>query len=125
MGGIVGLTYESDFNYCYNLGRVTCTNNISGGIAGYLRNTNTNLRFFNCYNGTNSSGGGIIGNLYKGKAENCYYLKGTASTGIYNQDSTEESTVYEIEELPTVLSVINGDNAFTTDSEGNIVLKFN
>ena len=121
MGGIAGTIYECNIKYCYNLGRIICQNKDAGGIAGYVWNTNTNLKFLNCY----SSYGGIIGNLYKGKAENCYYLKGTVSTGIYNQNSTEESTVYEIEELPSVLSVINGDNAFTTDSEGNIILKFN
>ena len=132
-GGIVGSSSSSKNNEiknCYNLGILNGTLNSCGGILSNLR---YNIKIDNCYNtgilnGTSTYKGGIIGYIVNDSTNDitinrCSYLTGTATAGIgYTADSS--LSIEPSNDLPSVLSVINGDNAFTTDSEGNIVLKF-
>ena len=135
VGGIVGSSdANSDSNReisnCYNLANLNGKQGYCGEIIAYLR---YKIKIDNCYNtgilnGTSTYKGGIIGDIYNDSENditinNCSYLTGTATAGIgYTADSS--LSIEPSNDLPSVLSVINGDNAFTTDSEGNIVLKF-
>jgi hypothetical protein len=73
VGGVAGSAFDSTMTYCYNIGDVTNSGRISGGLVGYFYNSST---MSCCYNGgtvtiTGDIAGGVIGQLV-GTAENCY-----------------------------------------------------
>ena len=132
VGGIVGMTY-GDVSNSYNVGEIVCSVEKGGGIVGESNKYGVKYNYNHCYNrgiiqGTKNVGG-IIGYIDASAntfitIDNCSFLTGTATAGIgYTTDSS--LSIDSSDTLPSVLSVINGDNAFTTDSEGNIILKFN
>ena len=127
----------------YNLGSVSCKKEaagISGGFQGIIENafnigtingdtcsagivgqmfTYTYPTIKNSYNVGKSSGGGIAGCLYEDyayKLSNNYYLKGAADYGFYGKGSDEGAEPLSQDEMPSVISVINGDNAFVEDT---------
>ena len=117
-GGIVGGLQGTIMN-SYNAGVVTGLTT-SGVIAGqYYTDNDVNPTIINCYNSSSVTGGGIIGKIvYNGvySLKNNYYLKGSASYGIYSKKSDEGASPLSQDEMPSVLSVINRDNAFVEDT---------
>ena len=87
VGGVVGYNNSGIVTNCYNTGTVSSNSNISdvGGVVGYNGGSVTN-----CYNtGTVSSNsnirdvGGVVGlNGGSGTVTGCYFLTGTAGSGI-------------------------------------------
>lgn len=109
-GGIIGhYGNATSISNCYNMESVG-----NGGIAGVIGSNN--LKMKDCYN-TGKCLGGICGYFAAttSSMENCIYLTGTASTGISELDRGNPE-VKERDVLPSVLSVINGDNAFVEDT---------
>lgn len=80
----------SNTSNCYNIGKVG-GNNFIGGIAGA--------------NGTNCS-------IYS-----CYYEENTFSYGV-NSNKDIGTTKLPMADMPSIISVINGDNAFVEDADG-------
>ena len=100
IGGIIGLVagtgeYHANINNAYNIGiineEIVNSNLQTGGIAG----TNwADLMIFN----------------------NCNYLKGTYSIGVGGVgSSTGVTELDDISKFPSVLEVVNGENAFMED----------
>ena len=117
-GGIVGGFYGIIKN-SYNFGTVKGNN--SGGIIGQLYDPES-PEVYNVFNsGTLSENcGGIIGIIYENKSlfkmKGNYYLKSSASYGIFMNKSNLDAEPLSQEEMPSVISVINGDNAFVEDT---------
>ena len=112
VGGLQGM-----IDSCYNLGNIS--GNQVGGIAGQYY-TPKSPRIYNSYNsGVISSGGGIVGEVYdnydSNLIKNNYYLEGTASYGLYSISSNVGSEVLSKDKMPSVISIINKDNAFVED----------
>ena len=100
IGGIIGLVagtgeYHANINNAYNIGiineEIVNSNLQTGGIAG----TNwADLMIFN----------------------NCNYLKGTYSIGVGGVgSSTGVTELDDISKFPSVLEVVNAENAFAED----------
>lgn len=120
----------------YNIGNVT-SSEAGGGISGQLYK---NGKINNSYNSgiISLNCGGIIGTIGNHPGEelfNNFYLNTTSKYGIYmsyNSDyeskSDNETTPLSESEMPSILSVVNNDNAFTEDTlninNGNPVLKW-
>ena len=117
-GGIVGGFYGIIKN-CYNFGDIKGYN--SGGIIGQLYDPEA-PEVYNVFNsGTLSENcGGIIGIIYKSnglfKMKGNYYLRSSASYGIFSAKSNDSAEPLSQDEMPSVISVINGDNAFVEDT---------
>ena len=116
IGGFQGLTIKN----CYNLAKVNGWN--SGGIVGQLYDP-TSPEVYNSYNLGLVSGGGIVGNIFENtnsnfKLSNNYYLKESAGYGAQTNNTTFDNGAEPLsqEEMPSVISVINGDNAFVEDT---------
>ena len=87
VGGVVGYNYGGRVKNCYNTGKVTGNSSV-GGVVGY----NHSGIVENCYNTGKVSGpdsvsgnsvGGVVGyNSSSGNVTGCYFLKGTAGSGI-------------------------------------------
>ena len=117
VGGIQGTVMKT-----YNLGKIECLSNGCGGIVGqaYLIYS---PRIYNSYNSGKVEGFGILGALnnadgiHEGgyKAVDNYYLSGTASRGFGIVGSNQGAEPLSQEEMPSVISVINDDNAFVED----------
>ena len=83
VGGVVGYVFiGSTVSNCYNTGTVS-GNEYVGGVVGYVFRGST---VSNCYNTGNISGPnytcGVVGYNDWGTVSNCYYLTGTADSGI-------------------------------------------
>ncbi len=131
IGGIAGALLGDAIN-TYNLGEIS--GDLSGGIVGQLFR---NGSIKNSYN-SGTSLGGIVGNIYTNsnqKLENNYYLNTSASWGIDNVDNNSNFTLHSDnnttplaqDKMPEVLKIINGDNAFISDTNknnGNPILKW-
>ena len=116
-GGIVG-GLQGTIKNSYNLGIIN-SSNVTGGIAGQFYLNPTIQHSYNA--GTLSSkSGGIIGDIYNTTSytlKDNYYLKGTASYGIASSKSDDDNaSPLEKDKMPSVLSVINGDDAFVEDT---------
>ena len=119
-GGIVGGFQSLEIQNCYNLGQISSWN--AGGIVGQLFDP-TSPKIYSSYNSGTVSGGGIVGNVYENTNNNFklsgnYYLKDSANYGGRTND-TDFNTGAEplsADEMPSVISVINGDNAFVEDT---------
>ena len=89
VGGVVGYNSGTVEN-CYNIGEVS--GNISGGVVG-LNDSGT---VKNCYNigevSGNSYVGGVVGlNISSGNVTGCYFLQGTAESGIGENEGTSSN----------------------------------
>ena len=124
VGGIGG--WDCSAYNTYNLGNITSSYvNYCGGIVGWGLNYN---ELINNYSLGKASGGGILGAEYdyNGNNEirseitmkivNNYYLKGIASYGLGYYSSDYNASPLEASQMPSVISVINGDNAFVEDT---------
>ena len=133
VGGITGCAEAyQNYNYtrnCYNLGKVEGTSENSndvGGVVGYAQR-----EIKNCYNSgellvnQNSKAndvGGILAFSNSATLTNNYYLAGTAKVGLSNifgsVQTEDEAGKYEATDtMPSVISVINGENAFIEDTK--------
>ena len=128
IGGIIGLqSNNTEISNVFNVGKVISKNsgtNLNvGGIAGRTENKTTN-KMNNAYNigaiETNdlssSQVGGIAGsNLVT--LTNCFYLKGTYDIGVAGSETITGVTQLDgLDEFPSVLEVVNGENAFKADT---------
>ena len=133
VGGITGCAEAyQNYNYtrnCYNLGKVEGTSENSndvGGVVGYAQR-----EIKNCYNSgellvnQKSKGnnvGGILAYSNSATLTNNYYLTGTAKVGLSNifgsVQTEDKAGRYEATDtMPSVISVINGENAFIEDTK--------
>ena len=139
IGGIIGQNYKTTLTNVYNTGNITIkgenTNIRVGGIAaGYA-----NGKIYNGYNtgniiatNTTSDYIGSIEGHKSAEITNCYYLKGTYSKGIgvISEGQIDEGVeeVESISEFPSILSVVNTENAFKEDTNninnGNPILNW-
>lgn len=119
VGGIVG--WMGSAINTYNLNTVSAVSNATGGILGCGDDKST---IINSYNSGKCNYGGVLGYQY-GKSsyesitmvfKNNHYVIGNSSYGIYAFKSNLESMPLSESEMPSVLSVINGDNAFVEDT---------
>ena len=129
VGGIVGNQgNNTTIINVFNIGKITIKNAYmaanTGGIVGYgnyqyeteIANFNINNAYnigtINIENANNKIVGSISGN---GNItfNNCYYLKGTYDVGGTVTGITELDS---INEFPSVLEVVNGDEAFKEDT---------
>ena len=115
-GGIVGGS-PAQISNTYNLGDIL-SSSYGAGIVGQLYDL-VSPKVYDSYN-IGIADGGIVGNIYqnqnKFKLSNNYYLQGTASYGINSLQSNVGAEPLSEEEMPSVISVINGDNAFAEDT---------
>ncbi len=96
VGGVVGYNGGTVEN-CYNTGTVTGTDDYVGGVVGYNINSVTN-----CYNtgsvsgpnsGSDNNVGGVVGyNSSSGNVTGCYFLQGTAESGIGENEGSGDAT---------------------------------
>ena len=133
VGGIIGYAYAyqnyNDTINCYNLGKVEGTSDSGsyvGGILGYAQR-----KINNCYNSgellvnQNSKGnnvGGILAYSNSATLTNNYYLTGTAKVGLSNilgsvQTEDKVGSYEATDTMPSVISVVNGNNAFKEDTK--------
>ena len=133
VGGIIGYAYAyqnyNDTINCYNLGKVEGTSDSGsyvGGILGYAQR-----KINNCYNSgellVNQNSkvndvGGILAYSNSATLTNNYYLTGTAKVGLSNifgsVQTEDKAGRYEATDtMPSVISVINGENAFIEDTK--------
>ena len=102
------------------MGKITTTSgNKGGGIVGQLYNGPTITKNYN----QGESLGGIIGYTNTGGSQTQtvsenYFLNTTATYGIKDTSSNDGAEPLTIDKMPTVISVINGDNAFVEDKKG-------
>lgn len=114
VGGLQGLVKNT-----YNIGNIT-GNSDRGGIVGQVF-TETSPVIKNNYNiGIINNGGGIIDDYYGDKndylIQNNFYLQGSANYGVSFLQSNTGAEPLSQDEMPSVISVINGDNAFVEDT---------
>ena len=133
VGGIIGYAYAyqnyNDTINCYNLGKVEGTSDSGsyvGGILGYAQR-----EIKNCYNSgellvnQNSKAndvGGILAYSNSATLTNNYYLTGTAKVGLSNilgsvQTEDKVGSYEATDTMPSVISVVNGNNAFKEDTK--------
>ena len=128
IGGIAG-GGALQIRNTYNVGNVNSSNyNVRGGIIGQLYVDGIVQNSYNSGDLGSSYKGGIVGNIYQNKNQqliNNYYLNTTASYGIFRStnDSFESysdngTAPLSAGEMPSVISVINGDDAFVPDTKG-------
>ena len=115
--GIAGGS-QAKIGNTYNLGNINGAT--SGGIAGQYY-TPSSPQVYNSYNsGKITTGGGILGEVYTGYDSNLirnnYFLEGTATYGLYNVSSNTGTETLSKDKMPSVISVINEDNAFVEDT---------
>ena len=122
---IGGITNESGANNCYNLGNISSNaiNNHNGGIDANAQDTEIN----NCYNIGNlkklDEASGFFGALAStGKnlvINNSKWLVNTAEMSVSQNlgNVTDNSICVDtLEEMPTILEVVNGEGAFKEDT---------
>ena len=122
VGGIAAIGNSTEIKNCYNLG------NLEGYSIGGITSV-SNYIISNCYNSgrfsllNRGTSAGIVrssGNI--SKLENNYYLTGTDTLGVKYNGSFEVTKdkvgSYEATDtMPSVISVVNGDNAFKEDTK--------
>ena len=116
-GGIIG-GLQGRIENTYNLGEVHGSLN-AGGIVGQVFASTTPTLINNYNSGKISSGGGIVGNIFNGSNQvikNNYFLSTTATYGINAEKSNNGAEPLSEDKMPSVISVINGDNAFAEDT---------
>ena len=128
-GGIAGVS-KGPIQDCYNIGAVNGLT--AGGIAGHCDSDIESGTIKSCYNAGKISGsyfGGIVGSSNGSTTENCYYLEGTADTGIGDNfrgdDKTESKSAADFKALAETL---NGSGSSVWEDDpflGRPVLKDN
>ncbi len=126
LGGIVGRQTMKDLlvKNVFNIG--TLKSELlkrAGGIIG-VNATNNKTNFENVYNTGNivvtdldKKIGSIAGDIYYGStAKNCAYLAGTFEKAVGLGDSTGIEELDSVSAFPSILDVVNGDNAFKADA---------
>lgn len=137
MGGISGYINGITISSCYNMGNVKGEQRV-GGISGEQKgrvsgSSVTSSRITYCYNANeNISGSKFVGSIcgyqnseyasiissgFLKSNSNLYGIAYDYNTSKYNLN-TGCSSYTSLESMPTVLSVINSDNAFVEDTEG-------
>lgn len=123
-GGIAGGN-QGQIQNCYNLGNIISTNSRGGGMTGQLYTPATGAPILNNNYNSGTALGGIIGNTssassttYAPTITNNYFLNTSATYGIKQTSSNVGASPLPINEMPSVISVINGDNAFVEDTKG-------
>ena len=122
---IGGISYgTNNISNCYNVGTIECYNPLSyvGGIGANEQNGS----IVNCYNvgnltleGANRICGSLVGVGKSLTIENSKWLVGTTSSAIgtnLGEIIDNSKSVNSLEEMPSVLSIVNGDSAFKEDS---------
>ena len=94
VGGVVGWNDSGTVKNCYNIGDVSGKISV-GGVVGFNISSVTN-----CYNtGSVSDGtytGGVVGlNISSGNVTGCYFLQGTAESGIGKNEGSGDATATE------------------------------
>ena len=120
IGGIIG--WEGNIYNSYNLGAITGVGYAVGGIYGG-GGEGTIEKCYNKGKVSGNPGGGIVGgqymegdyNNFKMILKNNYYLNSTATYGIGKYSKNDNASPLEASQMPSVISVINGDNAFVED----------
>ena len=117
-GGIVG-GLQGAVKNTYNIGNITGNSGV-GGIVGQIY-TLTSPTIMNNYSvGIINEGGGIVDSYFGEKndylIQNNFYLQGSASYGVSFLKSNIGAEPLSQDEMPSVISVINGDNAFVEDT---------
>ena len=120
VGGISG--WNSNIYNSYNLGNAEGTNKY--WVGGILGASNGLRKIIGNYNSGTISGGGILGrqeniNNYNEitlTVEKNYYLSDSAPYGLYAYKENYGAEPLSADEMPSVISVINGDNAFGEDT---------
>lgn len=96
-GGLCGYNDGGTVTNCYNTGKVTGNNSV-GGVCGW----NDMGSITNCYNTGKVTGrndaGGVCG-YNDGPVTNCYYLAGTANSGIGEDYNSGEATAKTADEF--------------------------
>ena len=85
--GIVGYHMGGTVQYCYNTGDISATSSGTGGVAGYIRWSNSIVRYcFNVGNVSSSSytyyTGGVAGHSGQGTMEYCYNTGSVTGGGV-------------------------------------------
>ena len=123
IGGIAGYAMTLKTNNVYNLGNINIIGTNKkiriGGIFGFFGNSNIQ----NAYNRgkiiaedtESESIGGFIGDINSGTFNECYYLTGIYDESGGNGSSTGIQELDSIDKFPSVLSVVNGEEAFKED----------
>ena len=127
IGGIMGYNYETTLTNIYNKGNIKVNSEntryaIGGITAGAYRG-----KIYNGYNTGNIELVNVIsdkiGSIIGRKMDitnSCYYLQGTYEKGIgaLEYDNTDEGVevLGSLSDFPDVLSVINSENAFKSDT---------
>ena len=122
IGGIVG--WDGNAYNCYNLGIISGVGYAVGGIIGGASSGKQLINNYNSGKVTGQIGGGILGGQYQLSdytkfdvvMRNNYYLNSTASYGIGAYSKNDNASPLEASQMPSVISVINGDNAFVEDT---------
>lgn len=84
VGGLIGFS-RSEVTNCYNTGEIRNNGNVGGLIGGGNNVGECRGKVSNCYNfgkvteTGEESANGVLGGMYYGSSQNCYYLAGTAS----------------------------------------------
>jgi hypothetical protein len=119
--GIVYYGNNCELKNNYNLGTISASSE-SGGIAHYISNSSIENNYNSGTISGNSNIGGILAFYSNDTFKNNYYLKDTALSAIGYSDTNDNPDIsgeYEsIENMPSVLSIINGDGAFMNDIYG-------
>ena len=127
IGGIIGLfTKGGKISNAYNVGRIDLELTDSafiGGICGVNSGIIDNVYNSGQINNINQSHqtlGAITGdNQDKGIIENAYYTNSNIEVSGSNRGTIDNDTAGRKENLPTILEVINSDNAFKEGEDGN------
>lgn len=107
VGGVVGVLQYNTVAKCYNEGKIEG----SGVVGGVVAKSNPGT-VEGCYNvGQVSTGGsGIVGYDYAAGVSNCYYLEGSASSGLEGSDVEDAAIVKTAEAFASgeVAYLLNG-----------------
>ena len=110
-GGLCGYNDGGTVTNCYNTGKVTGNNSV-GGVCGW----NDMGSITNCYNTGKVTGrndaGGVCG-YNDGPVTNCYYLAGTANSGIGEDYNSGEATEKNADDFQSgaVAYLLQGEQA--------------
>lgn len=144
IGGIAGIAMNGGYEgyatitNCYNTGTMTSDSAKVGGIVGYASSVqytdglDSGVDLYNCYStgtlvGESTKMGAIYGDKNEasyGKVtlEDVYYLSTSVSDNpVANEDATSVD-VTNTSDFLTKMSADSGNGAWTTDSDGNVVL---
>ena len=135
--GIIKQVENGTVKNTYNIGKINGSLNTdgdssrdnyysAGGIVGRIKGGIISNSYNSGVVAGGSKNGEICGYGSMNYASNCYYKRGNLNTGFANLSDTT-GKVEALDTMPTVLSVINGDDVFTVNSSmnnGNPILKW-